>query len=62
MQRVFNSYTVAGVIYTRKGRTGTAKKILIAFGIVAFLFAYGLAGRADFCGKYPKAAECSNGR
>lgn len=59
----FNSYTVNGVIYSRQqpGR-GIAKKIIIAFGIAAFILALGLAGRADFCAEYPKAGECQNAK
>lgn len=59
----FNSYTVAGVIYRRRN-TGrrVAKKIIIILGIAAFILAYGLAGRADFCGQYPKATECQNAK
>lgn len=58
---LFKSYTVNGVIYTRQthGR-GIAKKIIIVLGIILFLFAYGLAGRADFCGMNPHAKECQN--
>jgi hypothetical protein len=58
---LLNSYTVNGVIYTRRthGR-GIAKKIIIVLAVAAFLFAYGLAGRADFCGMNPKAQECHN--
>lgn len=60
---LFKSYTVNGVIYTRQthGR-GIAKKIIIILGIAAFVLAYGLAGRADFCGQYPKAGECQNAK
>lgn len=60
--KLFNSYTVAGVIYARDRRPSVAKKIIIVLGIAAFVLALGLAGRADFCGKYPKAVECTNAR
>lgn len=60
--KLFNSYTVARVIYARDRRPSVAKKIIIVLGIAAFVLAYGLAGRADFCGQYPKAQECQNAR
>lgn len=60
--RLFNSYTVGGVIYTRQPRPSVAKKFIIILGIAAFVLAYGLAGRADFCGKYPHAEQCQNVR
>ena len=62
-KRVFNAYSVAGWVIRRpQSVRRVGKNLIIILGVVAFIFLYGVAGRVEFCDKYPKQETCHNVR